>query len=276
MTQRWTLDTIDWSQFDASKVSPDLLVVAKTAALVEANSADYVTYLKNVFPGDTAFAEAAEQWGVEERLHGEALGKWAELADPGFSFEGSLAMFRDGYSIPLDAEESIRGSRAGELIARQVVESGTSSFYSAIRDASEEPVLKEIARRIAIDEFMHYQLFAKHFKRYRDAEPLGRLAKLKIAVSRVQEAEDDELAYAYHAANVLPGNPDAPYRPAECTQDYWLKAMSLYRRQHIENATKMILRAADVRPHGLLGRAAASSFWTFVRLRRSWMERRTA
>ena len=53
----------------------------------------------------------------------------------------------------------MRGSRRGEMIARCVVESGTSSLYSAIRDASEEPVLKEVAGRIAADEFRHYRLF---------------------------------------------------------------------------------------------------------------------
>ena len=54
---------------------------------------------------------------------------------------------------------SIRGSKRGEMIARCVVESGTSSYYSAIRDATDEPVLKEIAGRIAADEYRHYKLF---------------------------------------------------------------------------------------------------------------------
>ena len=45
------------------------------------------------------------------------------------------------------------------MIARCVVESGTSSYYSAIRDATDEPVLKEIAGRIAADEYRHYKLF---------------------------------------------------------------------------------------------------------------------
>ena len=45
------------------------------------------------------------------------------------------------------------------MIARCVVESGTSSYYSAIRDATEEPVLQEIAGRIAADEYRHYKLF---------------------------------------------------------------------------------------------------------------------
>jgi hypothetical protein len=86
MSQRWTLDSVAWSAFEASKVDAQLLALVKTASLVEANAADYVVYLRNVFAGDADFIALAEQWGEEERLHGEALGRWAELADPQFSF----------------------------------------------------------------------------------------------------------------------------------------------------------------------------------------------
>ncbi|MEQ8266944.1 MAG: hypothetical protein RH982_07095 [Parvibaculum sp.] len=41
-------------------------------------------------------------------------------------------MWRLKGTIPLDAVQSVRGSRGGELIARCVVESGTSSCYTAI------------------------------------------------------------------------------------------------------------------------------------------------
>ena len=115
--------------------------MAKAASLVEHNSADYADYLCNVFADDPEFQAAAREWAVEEVQHGEALGRWGELADPSFSFAESMARFRAGYRIPVDAAESVRGSRAGELIARCVVETGTSSFYSALRDASGEPVL---------------------------------------------------------------------------------------------------------------------------------------
>ncbi|GER05814.1 hypothetical protein GCM10007972_05830 [Iodidimonas muriae] len=268
MAQKWTLESIDWDQFDATKLSPTLLAVVKAAALVEANSADYVTYLCNVFSHDEAFKDAARQWGVEEAQHGAALGRWAEIADPSFSFEESLALFRKGYSLPLGAEQSVRGSHAGELIARCVVESGTSSFYSAIRDASEEPVLKEVCRRIAIDEFFHYQLFQKHLQRYKSGDKLSLWERLKVAIGRVQEAEDDELSYAWFAANVLPKNPDAVYNTGDNATAYWRGAMSLYQRPHIENAARMILRAADFNPNGRFANLAAGASWHFVRWRR--------
>jgi hypothetical protein len=70
-----------------------------------------------------------------------------------------LARFRAGYRLPLEARASVRGSRSAELLARCVVEVETSSLYSVIRDATQEPVLKAISHRIAGDEFRHYKLF---------------------------------------------------------------------------------------------------------------------
>lgn len=273
MSVRWTLDDIAWDRFDASKVTPDLLAVAKTASLVEANSADYVTYLCNVFADDEDFKAAAREWGVEEAQHGAALGRWAELADPDFSFDRSLAHFRAGYSLPLDVNASVRGSRAGELIARCVVETGTSSFYSAIRDASAEPVLKEICKRIASDEFFHYQLFEKHLKRYEQDKKLPVWSRLKVALGRVQEAEDDELAYAYYSANVAFSDPATPYENKRFAQTYWRQAMGLYREPHIENATRMILRAAALNPNGWLAATAAKTAWKFVQWRQERLAR---
>lgn len=273
---RWTLDKIKWSAFDAAGVEPGLLAVVKTAALVEANSADYVTYLKNVFPGDAAFHEAIELWGREEAQHGAALGRWAELADPEFSFDQALKDFRAGYQLDLETDQSIRGSRLAELVARSVVESGTSSFYSAIRDAAREPVLKQIAHHIAADEFAHYQLFQKHLKAYEAAEPLGRLKRLQVAVTRVQEAEDDELAYAFYAANVLAKGGREPFDTATHAQAYYKLAFGLYEERHIDNATRMILRAANFHPQGKVADVASKGFWKFVQFKRARMTKAAA
>ncbi|MDA5192761.1 ferritin-like domain-containing protein [Govanella unica] len=273
MSARWTLDDIAWDRFEAAKVTPDLLAVVKTASLVEANSADYVTYLCNVFHDDETFKAAVVQWGEEEAQHGAALGRWAEMADPSFSFAESLAYFRAGYSLPLDVSASVRGSRVGELIARCVVETGTSSFYSAIRDASAEPVLKDIGKRIATDEFFHYQLFEKHLKRYERDGKMPVWSRLKVALGRVQEAEDDELAYAYYSANIAFTAPETAYENKLFAQTYWRQAMGLYREPHVDNAARMILRAAALNPNGWLGNTAAKTAWKFVQWRQDRLNR---
>lgn len=270
MTSRWTLDTVAWHRFDSTLVDPDLLAVVKAAALIEANAADYVAYLCNVFADDPEFVAAAQHWGVEEEQHGAALGRWAELADPSFDFAAALHSFRVLYHVPVELAHSIRGSRVGELIARQVVETGTSSFYSAIRDAAREPVLTEVAGRIASDEFFHYRLFARFAEHYDYQRNLGFFARLKVALTRFNEADDDELGYAYFCANVLPHDPTADYAAHNYGREYWRRAITLYRRPHVDNAIRMILRASGAMglvggANGWLFRLGSGLFWRLVR-----------
>ncbi len=266
----WTLNEIDWSAVVPGAVDADLLAVVKTAALVEANAADYVAYLSDVFAGDEAFLSAIRTWGVEEEQHGAALGRWAELADPAFDFAAALAAFRAGFQVPQGVSQSIRGSRTGELVARQVVETGTSSFYSAIKDATDEPVLKAIAGHIAADEFMHYRLFARHFARYQASHPLPLATRLHVAATRFAEAEDDELGWAWFAANVLPKAPEAVYQ-SRYSSEYGRRALQLYRRPHIDNAVRMMLRAVALRPNGALFKLMAAAIWRMLRWRAASM-----
>src|SRR5262252_4674607 len=96
--QGWTLDDIDWSKFDRSKLDPRLVAAVKAAALVEFNAPDYVGYLKRVFKNSgPETLSAIEQWGCEESQHGRALGRWAEMADPEFRMDQAFARFRGGY-----------------------------------------------------------------------------------------------------------------------------------------------------------------------------------
>src|ERR1700748_147966 len=97
--QGWTLDQVHRSVLEPDKVDPAMLAAVKAAALVEYNAPDYVSYLKRVFVGaSTATLESIEQWGREESQHGQALGRWAELADPTFKLEEAFARFRKGYT----------------------------------------------------------------------------------------------------------------------------------------------------------------------------------
>lgn len=260
---RWTLDDIPWGALDRSKVTPPLLAVVKAAAMVERNGADYGAYLNNVFADDPEFRAAASAWAEEERQHGLALGRWAELADPTFAFDRSFQKFLSLYRIPTDATVSVRGSRAGELCARCVVESGTSSFYSALRDATDEPVLKAICTAIAADEFRHYQLFHRHMRRYQAREGLSVWARLKVALGRLQEADDDELASAYFAANA----PASGYDRRRDAQAYSARAFGFYREHHARNAGRMVARAVGLAPDGAVARVLQTLLWWIVSYR---------
>jgi len=259
--RHWTLDDIPWETFDPARVDPDLLRAVKAAALVEGNADDYVRYLSNVFADDAEFVAAVRQWGVEENQHGAALARWCALADPSFDYDDAMRRFRDGYSLPVDAQTSVRGSRTGELIARCVVECGTSSFYSAIRDAAEEPALKAVAAKIAADEFRHFKLFETHVKRYRAAgQDMSAPRRLLVALSRMQEASDDELAMAYWCAN----QPPEPYDRKRFSDAYARRAWSLYRFGHVQRGIGMALKACGLDPQGWLSRLMARIAYRFL------------
>lgn len=241
--KHWTLDDIEWERFDPDKVDPDVLKVVKSASLVEHNGRDYATYLCNVFADDSEFQDFARAWAAEEVQHGQALGRWAEMADPGFDFAASFKRFTDGYRLPLDARKSVRGTRAGELVARCIVETGTSTYYTAMADAVEEPVLRQISKRIAGDEFRHYKLFYTHLNRYLEHDRIGRLRRLAVVFGRLNEADDDELSYAYFAANAAPGE---IYDRKSSSRAYARRVYSLYRPSHIDQAMAMCFKAAGI------------------------------
>lgn len=265
MSPHWSVDTdIPWDQLDLAKADLKTLELVKAAALVESNASEYAEYLCNVFHDDPAFQQLARHWAVEEVQHGVALARWATLVDPTFDYAARFAAFREGYKIAVESSESIRGSRSGELVARCMVEVGTSSYYTAIADATEEPVLREICRRVATDEWRHYAMFYKALKRYLDLERPNRLQRLKIAVGRAAETEDDELAYAFFAANT--DGLDVYDRRAAARR-YFERTLPLYRPRHIERAMAMIFKAAGFEPRGRVSRTVTRGLTYYVQRR---------
>ena len=266
--KHWRIDEVPWDRFDPSKVDAAIVPLVKAAAMVERNGTDYAIYLNRVFHDDPDFRQAADTWALEEVQHGDALGKWAMLADPAWDFHAAFDRYRAGYQVPIDADASIRGSRTGELIARCMVETGTSSYYTALADAAAEPVLQQISRLIAADEFRHFKLFYDHMRRYLGRERLGMLRRLRIAAGRITESEDDELAFAYHCGNEPP---DRSYDHARCIAAYMSGAMSFYRFRHIERGMGMIFKSVGLPPRGRLSDLSANLAWRLMQRRRRRM-----
>lgn len=268
--KHWQIDQMDWNAFDPSKVDPALVPLIKAASVVERNAPDYTDYLQHVFADDPEFSTIATAWAAEEVQHGDALGKWAMLADPTWNYQEAFQRYRATYRIDTDVDASIRGSRTGELIARCMVETGTSSYYTALADAAEEPVLKALCKQIAADEFRHFKLFYDHMHRYLKREKLSRLSRLRIALSRVLESEDDELATAYHITN----EPSTlPYDHKRCTAAYISGALSVYKQKHFDRVTAMILKTTGLSPRSKVQRSIAQTAYVLSRLRR-WRAQR--
>ncbi len=269
--KHWKIEDIAWDTFDATRLDPSIIPLVKAAALVERNGRDYGIYLNNVFPDDQAFRDASAYWSEEEVQHGDALGKWAELADPTWNFLDAFARFRAGYQIKLDAESSVRGSRTGELIARCMVETGTSSYYTALAEATDEPVLQHVCRLVAADEFRHFKLFYDHMRRYLAREQISFLRRLRIAAGRITESEDDELAFAYHCAN----EPDSTaYDHGRCLAAYMSRATDAYRFRHVERGMGMVFKTVGLKPRGRLSDVSAKLAWRLLQHRRRKLQDR--
>ena len=262
--KHWRIEEVAWDRFDRSKVDPAFVPAVKAAAMVERNGLDYAAYLNGVFHDDPDFRQAADNWAVEEVQHGDALGKWATLADPEWDYAAAFERYRNGFKIDTEANASIRGSRTGELIARCMVETGTSSYYSAIADAAEEPVLQQICRQIAADEFRHFKLFYDHMRRYLERENLNFLQRLRIAAGRISESEDDELAFAFHCANESTGK---DYSHEACLAAYLSRAITFYRFRHVERGMGMIFKAVGLPPRGRLSDISARLAWQLLQRR---------
>ena len=71
-----------------------------------------------------------------------------------------------------------------------------------------------------------------------------------MTLGRIGESEDDELAYAYFAAN----HPDERYDRKRFTRAYARRAYAVYRRHHVERGIAMALKASGLSPTGRLNR----------------------
>jgi hypothetical protein len=262
--KHWRIEQVAWDRFDPAQVDPAIVPLVKAAAMVERNGTDYAVYLKNVFSDDPDFHHAADNWAVEEVQHGDALGRWAMLADPSFDYPTAFARYRAGYKLPLEVQASVRGSRTGELIARCMVETGTSSYYTALGEATDEPVLREVCRLIAADEYRHFKLFYDHMRRYLGRERLGKLKRLRVALARINESEDDELAFAFHCGNDPEG---MPYAHERCIAAYMGQAIGFYRFRHVERGMGMVFKAVGLKPRGRMAALASRFAWRMMQRR---------
>jgi hypothetical protein len=269
--KHWRIEDVDWRRFDPLRVEPRIVPLVKASAMVERNGTVYAIYLNSVFRDDAVFCRAADYWADEEVQHGDALGKWAMLADPSWNCEAAFARYKAGIILPLNARSSVRGSRTGELIARCMVETGTSSFYTALAEATDEPVLKEVCKHIAADEYRHFKLFYDHLRRYLARENIGMVQRLRIAAGRITESEDDELAYAFHCGN----EPDnVIYRHEYCTAACMCRAISFYRFHHVERGMGMVFKAVGLPPRGRLSDISAKFAWYLLQRRGRRFEQR--
>lgn len=248
----WTLDDIPYARIDRSVIAPDevLFSLIASASFIEITSETYTRNLAAFCAGDDEVVEWLQQgWEREEVQHGAALRRYVETVWPDFAWEAAYRSFLDEYGR-LCIVELYESSRALEMVARCVVETGTSSFYRMLADAAPEPVLRRLASFISRDEVDHYKHFYRYFRLYAERERTSRAAVLKTLVHRTGAVDAEDGAIAFKHVR-LASRPETPYRDEEYAA-FRRKVRPLAQRHYrFDLAVKMLLR-----PLGLGGLAS--------------------
>jgi rubrerythrin len=192
--QHWRIEDLDFSRIDLARVREDenLFYLVACASFVESGSDLYTHNLIEFYQGDAEVSDwLRRQWEVEELQHGRALRAYVEHVWPEFEWERAFQGFIEEYSQYCKVE-LLERTRALELAARCVVETGTATYYRALARATDEPVLRELATLIANDEVNHYKHFYRFFRRYRNKEGLGRSRVLGTLSRRTMELKNED------------------------------------------------------------------------------------
>jgi hypothetical protein len=223
---RWHLEDIDFSSIDTARMRmrDDIFLLVCSASFVESGAETYAHNLVDYFTGDTEVGEWLSEHGkVEELQHGPALKTYVQHVWAEFDWDSAYAAFFAEYAKLCTCDE-LEPTRGQELVARCIVEMGTTTYYQALNAVFDEPVLRDITWRIRTDEVQHYKHFYDYFLRYQQQENLRRPHVIATLWRRVAELRksDTDIALRHAAAWRFRGCSQAPAYAAIHKQVYEL------------------------------------------------------
>jgi hypothetical protein len=147
---RWRLEDLPWERFEPAGVTPGLRGLVKQMAFSESATFSATQRFMQAFSDDVDFTQWLSVWFYEETRHPHLLSRWLALA--GETFDDDLAL-RGRVSAPF------MKSRMGTLVTNVISEINAAGAYLSLSEASGEPLLALIARRIGSDEARHAASF---------------------------------------------------------------------------------------------------------------------
>ncbi len=270
----WRIEDIDFTQAntDIHTRDPVILWLATASSFIESASDIYTENLVEYFADDPVIAHwLASQWEPEELQHGRALRTYVEAAWPSFDWQAAFDKFLVDYS-KLCSIEVLGPTRTLELASRCVIETGTSTLYRAIRDATDDTALREVADNIQRDEVRHYKYFFNFFRRYNADGDTSRWAVSKILLARVREIRDsDTICALSHIRNGCVHEPAVYNDMPGAVAMHRLITVRLRQHYPLDAAAKMLLAplalpaTARNMASGVINAAARSSLvWAFL------------
>ncbi len=205
---KWNYKDIDYTKIDKTKIRENsfLFKIVAIASFIEITSDLYENNLVEFYKGDEEIVSWLEKtWEEEELQHGKALREYVLSIWSDFDWDKAYKGFRKEYGALCTIDE-FQPSRTKEMLARMVVETGTSTLYRALSEYAksiDEPILAQITHYIHKDEVYHYEKFDKGFEKYNKEEKLGRTEIIKVIYSRLKMASDEDIfiAHKYIAPN---------------------------------------------------------------------------
>lgn len=260
----WQATDFEYSRVAPERYDAELWFILRTTALVESRADSYGDYLRAVFATRGQHWRAAiDAWNREEREHGRALRRLCE-AGGAFAFERAMKAYLDGVDYHACDGESVRGSIAGELVARCVVEALASTFYRVLRDSCGDETGRAVLHTLALDEARHYGMFCALLADEQQRAPISLWRRVRVGIGRMLELGDDQILFA--AWLVDEASPPR-YRRAATALRYDAALYRRYRYEHLHFAARLICPVLFGTRGDWLVHGFAAGLWCGVRWR---------
>jgi rubrerythrin len=261
----WRATDFNYSRVVPRQFDADLLYILRTTALVESRADQYGDYLRAVFATRGAiWREAIDRWNHEEAEHGRALRRLCETVGAPFAFDSHMRAYLDGVAYHACDGRSVRGSIAGELVARCIVEALASTFYRVLRDSCGDETGRAVLHTLALDEARHYGMFHAMLQAETAQSPLSRWRRMRVGLGRMLELSDDQIMFA---AWLVDDHASPRYRRAPTARRYQVALYRRYRFEHVYFAARLICPVLFGSRRNALSRVFAAGLWLGLRLR---------
>ena len=179
----------------------------------------HVNRLTQLFGADSEVRLWLEQvWWPQRAELGRQLRSYIEATWPEFDWNAAYHEFHESYR-PHSGLEGRRARVVREALALCVTEAQAALFYRALSGGADEPQLRALARRAAIEHAAFFDFFRALFERLRRIERVGLVATLRTVTAACRSARDHDVVAAFRAldhnwrgAAIVPGIGYPEYR----------------------------------------------------------------
>jgi ferredoxin/rubrerythrin len=159
---RWTLDAVPWHELDVAQASPALCIVVREMAFSENATYSATQRFLEAFCDDVDFSRWVAVWFYEETRHPYVLTEWLRRVGEGLPAE---FVSKGRVSTPF------MRSLTGTLVTNVISEITAAQAYRRLGARSPEPLLRQLAVRIAGDEARHAASFFRFGRKRLEEAP---------------------------------------------------------------------------------------------------------